>query len=65
MKPKETRTMKKAKVNKDLCIGCGLCVGMHPEVFAFDDEGKAECIAEGEDEAVDEAIASCPAAAIE
>ncbi len=26
----------KAKVDKDLCIGCGLCVQMAPEVFSMD-----------------------------
>lgn len=57
--------MKKVKVNQDACIGCGLCIGMHPEALAFNDESKASAIAEMEDDAADEVIASCPVAAIE
>ena len=34
----------KLKVNKDVCIGCGACVGALPEAFTFDAEGKAECV---------------------
>ena len=56
--------MQKAKVDKDMCIACGLCCGSHPDIFAFADDGKAECIAEGNDEDIDDAIASCPVAAI-
>lgn len=36
--------MIKIKINKDKCIGCGSCVYSMPEIFAFDDEGKAEVI---------------------
>lgn len=28
----------KAKVDKDLCIGCGLCVSTCPEVFKMEDD---------------------------
>ena len=56
--------MKKPNVDKDMCIGCGLCVGAHGDIFAFDDEGKAEVIAEGEDADVEDAVASCPVQAI-
>ena len=41
--------MIKAKVNVDECIGCGACVGAHGDIFAFNDEGKAEAIAEGDE----------------
>lgn len=34
-------TTKKYKVNKDGCISCWLCVGMCPEVFAFDENNKS------------------------
>lgn len=55
---------KKAKINKDACIGCGLCVGTHADLFAIDDEGKATII--GEDEAgLEDAAANCPVGAIE
>ena len=32
----------KVIVDKDTCIGCGLCCGVCPEVFSMDDEDKAE-----------------------
>lgn len=57
---------KKLKVNADACIGCGLCIGQLPDVFAFDDEGKSTVIGECADyAAADDIIASCPVAAIE
>ena len=55
-------------INKDLCIGCGACTGIAADVFAFDDEGKAEVVAEvtADNEAsVEEAVAGCPVQAIE
>ena len=59
----------KVKVNKDNCIGCGLCVGACPEVFEFDDEGKAAATAgpvtDENESSVLEAQGSCPCAAIE
>lgn len=59
--------MKKAKVNKDLCIGCGACTGICPDVFTFDDDGKAVAgeVVAGTEDAVDEAAAGCPVQAIE
>jgi len=30
------------KVDKELCISCGNCVDLCPDVFIWDDEGKAE-----------------------
>ena len=30
---------KYAKVDKDLCISCGSCVAIAPEIFDFDEEG--------------------------
>lgn len=32
----------KAIVDKEGCISCGLCVNLCPEVFSWDDNGKAE-----------------------
>ena len=55
----------KITVNKDACIGCGLCVGSYPETFEFDEEGKATVIADMDEAVVDEAISNCPAGAIE
>ena len=54
---------KTAKVDKEACIGCGLCAGMHPEAFELDDEGKAVAVG-GDDEALDDAASNCPVAAI-
>ena len=31
----------KAAVDKDLCLGCGLCVDVCPDVFEMADDGKA------------------------
>ena len=49
----------KVTVNKDACIGCGLCVGSYPETFEFDEEGKATVIADIDEAVVDEAISNC------
>lgn len=58
----------KAHVDKDVCIGCGLCPSICPEVFDMDDDGKAheivdEVPSENEDGAR-EAADSCPVSAI-
>ena len=37
----------KASVDKDTCIGCGLCPSTCPEVFSLEDDGLAVAI-EGE-----------------
>ncbi|AYE34434.1 ferredoxin [Clostridium septicum] len=58
----------KAKVDKDTCIGCGLCPSICPEVFEMDDDGKAVAkVADVPDSNVDEAKdaeSSCPVSAI-
>ncbi len=57
----------KAIVDKDTCIGCGLCCGICPEVFRMDDEDKAEANAFAEESnksQVQEAIDGCPVEAI-
>ncbi|MDY6011326.1 ferredoxin [Clostridium sp.] len=58
----------KAHVDKDTCIGCGLCTSICPEVFSMDDDGKAVAIsgdvpADNQD-AAKEAEESCPVSAI-
>ena len=58
----------KAKVDKSACIGCGLCAGIAPDVFRMDDDGVAEAYqdaTEGNKDAVQEAIDSCPTSAID
>ncbi len=59
--------MKRAYVNPDLCIGCGLCVSTVPEVFRINADGISEAYAETPDdmqEDVKEAVHSCPVGAI-
>ena len=57
----------KAYVDPDLCIGCGLCAGSCPEVFAMNEDGQAEAIEEVSAEqkacAID-ARDNCPVSAI-
>lgn len=36
--------MEKIIINKDACIGCGMCVHSHPEYIVFDEMGHAEPI---------------------
>lgn len=59
----------KAKVDKDTCIGCGLCPATCPEVFSLEDDGLAVAI-EGEipEDVTEEAEAArdgCPVSAID
>lgn len=57
-------------VDKDLCIGCGACVGICPDVFDFDDDGLAyvkneeKAIKDKYLEKTKEAIENCPTDAI-
>lgn len=59
----------KAKVDKDICIGCGLCAATCPEVFSLEDDGLAVAIEEEiSEDLVDETEASrdgCPVSAID
>ncbi|WP_297633723.1 ferredoxin [uncultured Clostridium sp.] len=58
----------KASVDKDTCIGCGLCTSICEEVFQMEDDGKAGVMAEPKtDEVIDkakDAESSCPVSAI-
>lgn len=55
----------KPVVDKDLCIGCGLCPSIAPEVFVMEDDGKAGVLVdETQDSAAQEAADSCPVGAI-
>lgn len=58
----------KFKVNKDLCIGCGACQALSPEVFEIEDDGLATAKKEADnentkEEAID-AMENCPTSAI-
>ncbi len=59
----------KARVNKDSCIGCGLCEGLCPNVFKMGHDGLAEAIPQEIDDAdaddTREAESQCPVGAIE
>jgi len=59
----------KAKVNKDICIGCGACQAIAPDVFELEDDGLAICkqdiVDEDKKEDAIEAADSCPTGAIE
>lgn len=55
------------KVDKDTCIGCGMCVALYEEAYTLDDEGKAESTQSPDtvDEArLEETIEECPVDAI-
>ena len=58
----------KAKV-KNMCIGCGACHALVPDVFEINDEGVAEVVVEvvpeNLEEEVKDASESCPVNAIE
>lgn len=49
-------------VDQDICIGCGLCVSIVPEVFQLNDAGVSEVHnqAASSEAKVQEAIDSCP-----
>lgn len=59
----------KLVVDKDICIGCGACSAICPDVFEIDDEGLAVSIVdevpeECNEDAID-AKEGCPVNAIE
>lgn len=59
----------KGYVNKDTCIGCGICPDVCPQVFKMDDDGKAVAIDdEIPEDSIDDAIdarTQCPVDAID
>ena len=56
--------MMKVTLDHEGCIGCGLCVSSVPEVFRLNGDGLAEAVADGPDDAVQNAIDACPVSAI-
>ncbi|MBW6411116.1 ferredoxin [Clostridium weizhouense] len=58
----------KVKVDKDTCIGCGLCPSICPECFDMEDDGKAGTIVsdvpKDAQDSAKEAEVSCPVNAI-
>ncbi len=58
----------KAYVDQDVCIGCGMCTSLAPDVFQMNGEGKAEAYAESDgtnDSDVQSCIDGCPVDAIQ
>jgi ferredoxin len=52
-------------VDQALCIGCGVCVDMCPEVFVLTADGKAQTVkAECDQHNMEEIAAACPTEAI-
>lgn len=58
----------KAEVDKDTCIGCGLCPSICEAVFELEDDGKAVAkvnpVPEDQEDEAKDAEASCPVNAI-
>jgi len=59
----------KAIVDQDLCIGCGLCPDLCPEVFKMGDDDKAKVIVdevpEDAEDTCRDAAEQCPVEAIQ
>ena len=58
----------KLEVDKDICIGCGACAAICPDVFEIDEDGLAVSVVESVNEEVKEdaidAKEGCPVNAI-
>jgi ferredoxin len=57
----------KAKVDKETCTGCGLCVDDCPEVFEMEDDTarvKVSTVPQGAEQSAREAADNCPVEAI-
>ena len=52
----------KLELDRDGCIGCGVCTEVCPDVFRLADDGLSEVIGspDGNEDAVKEAAESCP-----
>jgi ferredoxin len=53
-----------AKVDQDLCVGCGLCTQVCAEAFEMAADGKAVAIAGAAGDCVQDAVDQCPVGAI-
>lgn len=55
-------------VDQDLCISCGTCIDICPDVFDWNEDEKAHStvneVPEDLESAVQEAVESCPTSAI-
>ena len=53
---------KEPYVDRDVCIGCGTCVALCPNVFQLQDDGKSKVVNPGgaSEQEIQQAIDSCP-----
>lgn len=56
----------KPVVDKDLCVGCGLCTQVCSDVFEMGSDGAAKVVAGADldDDCIQDAIDQCPVGAI-
>jgi ferredoxin len=54
----------KIAVDKEKCIGCGLCASLCDQVFAMGKDGKAMVKVQKDIPCVKEALENCPVSAI-
>ena len=55
----------KVSIDKNKCIGCGVCVAVCPDVFELGEDGKSRVkVKETDKKCVKEAKESCPTQAI-
>jgi len=52
------------KIDKNLCIGCGACEALCPDVFKINKQGKSEVISQTNLPCAKNAAESCPMRAI-
>ncbi|OQX70706.1 hypothetical protein B6D52_03665 [Candidatus Parcubacteria bacterium 4484_255] len=51
-------------IDQELCVGCGACANLCPEVFRMQEDGKAEVIKSNDKCDYEMAVDSCPVGAI-
>ena len=58
----------RVEVDKETCIGCGVCVALAPKYFKLGEDGKSEVIKPevdpGDEDTVRTAAQSCPTGSI-